>query len=52
MPVVRAVHLATPSPVGLESSTTDAERHFKSEPGVSSDCRYAEVGHERNGVFL
>ena len=25
---------------------------FQSDPGVSSDRGYAELGHERNGVFL
>lgn len=25
---------------------------FKSNPGVSSDLGYAEIGTERNGVFL
>jgi hypothetical protein len=25
---------------------------FRSDPGVSSDLGYAEIGRERNGVFL
>ena len=25
---------------------------FRSDPGVSSDRGFAELGHERNGVFL
>lgn len=26
--------------------------NFKTNPGVSSDLGYAEIGRERNGVFL
>jgi hypothetical protein len=33
-------------------SGTELGFRFHSEPGVSSDRGYAELGHERNGVFL
>ena len=53
-PTDRAAFLGEFAPARATGSCSGSELGFafRSNPGVSSDRGYAEVGRERNGVFL